>query len=729
MKMQEPSGAGEQLDGSGPPPKFSRGLSRRQKQETSMMDLAGLGLEKPSLMQVDEEPSAVDETKIRVSDVGDDDLGAKLTIEPLVADPPESGHSRRRSKGRSRFGIESKRSNAAYSTVQDDEVYSCKENMCFFCTTSILPYMFNIIALLLGLVFLFVAVYFVLKEDYAHSNIWFVVAIVFVSCPVTSILLWGFAYLLSLASVNEAASKIYYYFIGVKPILWRVVTAAFWLGGVIGFFPDSSHSGSPWFQVRNLIVLWMSGCGMHAVGIMFRMNFTQSFATKSYFNRIMQSLQVEYCLVSMLGFQPTPLFVYLLKNGMRYDEDTIGPMLLQRLVLYVHEHRVDGTTLPTGFRHVVPFSEADQNYQKRFSKRLFAHIYYLCSKIELYGGAENIKKVDPNRTFRKNVNTSGSSDIISINRGDDSCSSGSNLLSVGSRKRKISKEDFVELFRKVFEKAHVDAGQMWEELAKDEGVTELSERRFQEGIVQLFLERGKISSTIRSTTAVLQSLDVYVIVFSSIFAIFIALWIYQVSIVQVVVPLSSLFVGFAFIFGESMKNSFQSIIFIFVIRPYEVSDMVMINDERYEVMAINLLAVQLRRWDNVISMMEHRQLWATQIFNLSKSGKFGFVQKIDIDISCVTEEFLEAMRKDIKEYLRKHPDRFTGEFNFQARDFVSPLKIRCSNFVEQCYNSSDLGRSNLSRSAYLTEVCRMLERRKVKYSAALSGELFSSNPM
>lgn len=59
----------------------------------------------------------------------------------------------------------------------------------------------------------------------------------------------------------------------------------------------------------------------------------------------------------------------------------------------------------------------------------------------------------------------------------------------------------------------------------------------------------------------------------------------QVDVNKVYVTLSSVILAFAFVFGNNIRNLYESVIFLFVVHPYDVGDVLLIDGVWHQVCA------------------------------------------------------------------------------------------------------------------------------------------------
>ena len=52
----------------------------------------------------------------------------------------------------------------------------------------------------------------------------------------------------------------------------------------------------------------------------------------------------------------------------------------------------------------------------------------------------------------------------------------------------------------------------------------------------------------------------------------------QVNVNKVWLTVSSVLLGFSFVFGTSIRTTFESVVFLFVVHPYDVGDMLLLTD-------------------------------------------------------------------------------------------------------------------------------------------------------
>ena len=94
----------------------------------------------------------------------------------------------------------------------------------------------------------------------------------------------------------------------------------------------------------------------------------------------------------------------------------------------------------------------------------------------------------------------------------------------------------------------------------------------------------------------------------------------QVSVKEVWLGFSSVFLAFVFVFGNSVRHIFQSMLFLFVTQPYDVGDALLIDGDWCCVEQIALQYTQVLRFDNVRIWFPNQVLAAAAVTNISRSA-------------------------------------------------------------------------------------------------------------
>jgi small-conductance mechanosensitive channel len=103
--------------------------------------------------------------------------------------------------------------------------------------------------------------------------------------------------------------------------------------------------------------------------------------------------------------------------------------------------------------------------------------------------------------------------------------------------------------------------------------------------------------TLDNTELVLNTLEALVGGVMHIMGVFAYLYIFGVDVTHLVISLSSMTLAFAFIFGNSLRTIYESVVFLFVVRPYKVGDTLFYDGGLHRVNSFGLLWTEFYRFD------------------------------------------------------------------------------------------------------------------------------------
>ena len=110
-------------------------------------------------------------------------------------------------------------------------------------------------------------------------------------------------------------------------------------------------------------------------------------------------------------------------------------------------------------------------------------------------------------------------------------------------------------------------------------------------------QRRNLALTLYDNDEVINTMRSLVGVVMHVAAWFSYLYIFDVNLNHLIITLSSTGLGFAVIFGNSMRAVYESMVFLFVVRPFQVGDCILYAGERHWVRNFGILTTLLTRFD------------------------------------------------------------------------------------------------------------------------------------
>jgi small-conductance mechanosensitive channel len=178
---------------------------------------------------------------------------------------------------------------------------------------------------------------------------------------------------------------------------------------------------------------------------------------------------------------------------------------------------------------------------------------------------------------------------------------------------------------------------------------------------RIYKERKALTASLADMSSAIGKLDGVLLGIALIICIFIFLLIFnKTSTVESLVPVSTFVLGFSFIFSNSAKTLFESLIFIFATHPFDVGDLVLIDSDFLFVKEFGLVSTTFRRWDAQEIIAPNALLATTKlIHNIRRSRAMWEVCSINIAYDTPLE-VLEEINVRVKQYLLDNNREWAG---------------------------------------------------------------------
>ena len=206
-------------------------------------------------------------------------------------------------------------------------------------------------------------------------------------------------------------------------------------------------------------------------------------------------------------------------------------------------------------------------------------------------------------------------------------------------------------------------------------------RRF----VEIYERRRDLAKSLASASGVLATLERIILSALYFLLVFVVLGIFEQNIVEMWFTASSMLLAFVFMFGNSIKQLFESVIFIFVIHPFDVGDAVLIDNERHAVRNIGILTTETVKWNGQVIYYPNASMSTKPLVNLTRMKKFTDEQTWVVDIATPSHVF-EALPMYFHKWADDHPDDFHEITPRIYSHQADPLKIKITLYYEYTFN-------------------------------------------
>ncbi|XP_010540142.1 PREDICTED: mechanosensitive ion channel protein 6 [Tarenaya hassleriana] len=247
-----------------------------------------------------------------------------------------------------------------------------------------------------------------------------------------------------------------------------------------------------------------------------------------------------------------------------------------------------------------------------------------------------------------------------------------------------------------------------------EGASEsnrISKSSLKNWVVNAFRERRALALTLNDTKTAVNRLHKMVNILVGIIIAVIWLLILGIATTRFLVVISSQVVLVAFIFGNMCKTVFESIIFLFVIHPFDVGDRCEIDGVQMVVEEMNILTTVFLRFDNQKIVYPNSLLWTKSIGNYYRSPDMGDGIEFTVHISTPADK-IALMKQRITSYIEGKKDQWYGAPMIIFKDMEGLNSVRIAVWPTHRMNHQDMG-ERWSRRAQLVEeiskICREVD--------------------
>ncbi|KAG0472688.1 hypothetical protein HPP92_014545 [Vanilla planifolia] len=242
----------------------------------------------------------------------------------------------------------------------------------------------------------------------------------------------------------------------------------------------------------------------------------------------------------------------------------------------------------------------------------------------------------------------------------------------------------------------------------------ISRRALKNWVVNAFRERRALSLTLNDTKTAVNKLHQIANVIVAIIVIAIWLLILNIAKMQFFVFLSSQILLLVFIFGNTFKTTFEAIIFLFVMHPFDVGDRCEVDGVQMVVEEMNILTTIFLRYDNQKITYPNSVLATLPIGNFYRSPDMGDNIDFCIHVSTPAEK-LALMRERMIAFMESKKDHWHPGAQVVLRDIDDMNRLKISIWMRHRINFQDMGMKFSRRELVVQELIRVLRELDIEY--------------
>ncbi|GAB2218072.1 hypothetical protein Droror1_Dr00001289 [Drosera rotundifolia] len=250
-----------------------------------------------------------------------------------------------------------------------------------------------------------------------------------------------------------------------------------------------------------------------------------------------------------------------------------------------------------------------------------------------------------------------------------------------------------------------------------EGASEterISKSALKNWVVNAFRERRALALTLNDTKTAVNKLHHMVNILVCIIILVISLIILNIATSKFLVLATSQVVLVAFVFGNTCKNIFESIIFLFVVHPFDVGDRCEIDGVQMVVEEMNILTTVFLRFDNNKIVYPNSVLLTKPINNFYRSPDMGDAVEFQVHILTPPEK-IALMRQRILSYIENKKEHWHPTPLFVWKDIENLNLIRFAVWLQHRMNYQDMAERWLRRAQLVEECIKIFRELDLEY--------------
>ena len=234
-------------------------------------------------------------------------------------------------------------------------------------------------------------------------------------------------------------------------------------------------------------------------------------------------------------------------------------------------------------------------------------------------------------------------------------------------------------------------------------------------VQRAFDDRANLAATLSDTNTVVGTLRSAIGCVLHSLLIIAYLIVFGVDVNKAWLTIASVIVATSVIFGQSLRNAYDSFIFLLVVNAFDVGDTIAVDDDSYVVEHIRWSTTIVRAGNGNRVWIPTPRLAAGSLSNLSRSAEMWDTFKLCLDVGTRAET-ISKLDAAVREYIEVHRHDFTGKSSCQLVAGEDPMKVRLCISFQYSFNASEQARLGEARHGLLTHVSEALPGLEAGYS-------------
>ncbi|KAL3651040.1 hypothetical protein CASFOL_007443 [Castilleja foliolosa] len=243
----------------------------------------------------------------------------------------------------------------------------------------------------------------------------------------------------------------------------------------------------------------------------------------------------------------------------------------------------------------------------------------------------------------------------------------------------------------------------------------ISKSIFRNWVVRAYYERKSLAHSLDDTKKVVRQLHKLASAVVSVIIVVESLTVTGVASQKVIAFMLTQVLLLGFTFQHMCKTLFESIIFVFVMHPFDIGDRCVIDGVQLIVEEMNILTTGFLRHDNEKIYYPNSVLITKSISNFYRSPEM--CDDVDFTIGASTKtETIIALKKAIQTYIESKPKYWNPKHSLIVKEIENVDKLKMALGVQHTINHQNYGDRNIRITKLILELKKMFENLNINYN-------------
>ncbi|GER56238.1 mechanosensitive ion channel family protein [Striga asiatica] len=242
----------------------------------------------------------------------------------------------------------------------------------------------------------------------------------------------------------------------------------------------------------------------------------------------------------------------------------------------------------------------------------------------------------------------------------------------------------------------------------------ITKSAFRNWVVRAYYERKSLAHSLNDTKTAVQQLHKVASAIVSVIIVVISLMVMGVASTKVIAFMLTQLLLVGFTFQNMCKTVFESIVFVFVMHPFDIGDRCVIDGVQLIVEEMNILTTVFLRYDNEKIYYPNSVLITKPISNFYRSPEMCDTINFTIDASTPTDTIF-ALKKAIQTYIESKPKYWIPKHSVIVKEIENMDKLKMALGVQHTINHQNYGDRNIRITELILELKKMFENLDITY--------------